>query len=289
MKNLLSPEQIKTYQDQGFLSGLSAFSSQDAAQLRQAVEALERDHNEGADGFDLSQFFRVNGHLVIPLLSNAARTPQILDQVASILGPDLLVWSVELFIKEPGSPAIVSWHQDITYWGMGETDEELTAWVALSDVSVQAGCMRFIPGSHKGRIVEHNDTFSDNNLLSRGQEIGGINEEDAVHGPLKPGQMSFHHGRTFHASSANGSDDRRIGLAIRYVTPGVRQSAQGRDYAMPVRGKDTENGWIHVQGPDRLFDPADLALYREVLNHQSKVLAAGAEGNVDMYQAGDKE
>ena len=83
MKNSLSPEQIKTYQDQGFLSGLSAFSSQDAAQLRQAVEALERDQNEGADGFDLSQFFRVNGHLVIPLLSNAARTPKILDQVVA--------------------------------------------------------------------------------------------------------------------------------------------------------------------------------------------------------------
>ncbi|MGR3813956.1 MAG: phytanoyl-CoA dioxygenase family protein [Cognatishimia activa] len=285
MQGSLTREQAQQYQDKGYVAGLTAFSSEDAASLRQQVETLEQMYAAGADGFDLGQFFRVNGHLVIPLLAQVSRTPQILDQVASILGPDLLVWSVELFIKEPGTKSVVSWHQDITYWGMGETDEELTAWIALSDVSVEAGCMRFIPGSHKNKIVAHEDTFDEDNLLSRGQEIAGIDEMQAEHGPLKPGQMSFHHGRTFHASSPNNSDDRRIGLAIRYVTPGVRQSAQGRDYAMLVRGKDAENGWIHIAGPNRLFDPEDLALYREVLNHQSTTLAAGAEGNVGMYQA----
>ncbi|WP_370232265.1 phytanoyl-CoA dioxygenase family protein [Cognatishimia sp.] len=285
MERHLSDADMQQYQDNGFVAGLTAFSEEDAAELRKQVETLEQTHATGADGFDLGQFFRVNGHLVIPLLSDVAKTPAIMDQVAAILGPDLLVWSVELFIKEPGTQSVVSWHQDITYWGMGETDEELTAWIALSDVSVEAGCMRFIPGSHKNKIVPHEDTFSEDNLLSRGQEIAGIDESQAQHGPLKPGQMSFHHGRTFHASSPNNSDDRRIGLAIRYVTPGVHQSAQGRDYAMLVRGKDSENGWIHVAGPSRLFDPQDLALYREVLTHQSTTLAAGAEGSVDMYQA----
>jgi ectoine hydroxylase-related dioxygenase (phytanoyl-CoA dioxygenase family) len=285
MDGHLSEADATHYHDHGYVAGLTAFSEETAADLRAQVEALEKDHADGAGGFDIGQFFRVNGHLVIPLLSEVSRTPQILDQVAAILGPDLLVWSVELFIKEPGTQSIVSWHQDITYWGMGETDEELTAWIALSDVSVEAGCMRFIPGSHKNKIVAHEDTFDEDNLLSRGQEIAGIDESKAAYGPLKPGQMSFHHGRTFHASSPNNSNDRRIGLAIRYVTPGVRQSAQGRDYAMLVRGKDEENGWIHVAGPSQLFDPKDLALYREVLNHQSTTLAAGAEGNVDMYQA----
>ena len=52
-----------------------------------------------------------------------ARNPNILDIIEAILGPDLLSWSVELFIKESGSNKTVSWHQDITYWGMGETDD----------------------------------------------------------------------------------------------------------------------------------------------------------------------
>ncbi|SMX32597.1 phytanoyl-CoA dioxygenase family protein [Maliponia aquimaris] len=280
---MLTDDQKAAYARDGFVAGLTAFSPDEAAEWRARVETLERDHAEGAGGHRLGQLFRVNGQLVIPLLAQIARTPAVLDAVSCILGPDLLVWSVELFIKEPGSNAVVSWHQDLTYWGMGETDEELTAWIALTDVSVQAGCMRFLPGSHAGRIVDHQDTFAADNLLSRGQEIAGVDEGAAVHGPLKPGQMSFHHGRCFHASGPNRSADRRIGVAIRYVTPEVKQSELGRDYAMPVRGRDTSRGWIAVAGATRLFDPHDLALYDEVLAHQSTTLAAGAMGKVGLY------
>lgn len=279
----LTQDQVAQYRRDGFLSGLPVFGAAETAALRMDVETLERDHAGGAGGHRLDQFFRVNGHLVIPLLAEVARTPAILDQVESVLGPDLLAWSVELFIKEPGSTKTVSWHQDITYWGMGETEEEVTAWIALSDVSVQAGCMRFLPGSHGGGIAAHEDTFDADNLLSRGQQIAGVDEAAAVHGPLRPGQMSLHHGRCFHASGPNQSNDRRIGMAIRYVTPGVRAYAPGRDYAMLVRGMDAAQGWINLAGPRGLFAAEDLVIYDQVLADQSATLAAGAEGEVTMY------
>ena len=160
---------------------------------------------------------------------------------------------------------------------MGETDDEVTAWIALSDVSIEAGCMRFLPGSHKGGLVAHNDTFADDNLLSRGQEIADVDEDRAMFGPLRPGEMSLHHGRCFHASGPNRSTDRRIGLAIRYVTPAVRDHAPGRDWAMPVRGEAPSGGWDCIAGPRGLFHPADLALYERILAGQSQTLAAGAE------------
>lgn len=282
----LTTAQIDSYRHDGFLSGLRVFSQEETAGLRAAVETLEADHAAGAGGHGLAQFFRVNGQIVIPLLADLARRPEILDPVESLLGPDLLVWSVELFIKEPGSAKTVSWHQDITYWGMGETDEEVTAWVALSEVSEAAGCMRFIPGSHAGGLVAHRDTFASDNLLSRGQSIDAVDESRAVFGPLRPGEMSLHHGRCFHASGPNRSDDRRIGLAIRYVTPGVRQPGLGRDYAMLVRGTDAAQGWINLAGPRGLFAPADLALYDRVLADQSAILTAGAEGAVALYGTG---
>lgn len=286
MSTALSREQIARYHEDGFVKPVRAFSTQDAAKIRAEIEALERDHASGAGGHTLGQFFRVNGQVTIPLLANIARTASVLDAVESILGPDLLVWSCELFIKEAGSEKIVSWHQDLTYWGMGETDDEVTAWVALSDVSVRAGCMRFIPGSHAGGIVDHKDTYSDQNLLSRGQEIGDVDEDQAVHGPLNPGEMSLHHGRCFHASGPNRSSDRRIGLAIRYVTPDVRLPDMARDYAMLVRGIDSQQGWINLAGPRGLFHPADLALYDRVLQDQAQTLAAGATGDVGLYQQG---
>ena len=71
--------------------------------MRDDIERLESDYATGAGGHSLDQFFRVNGHVVIPQLAEAARNPCILDIVEAILGPDLLAWSVELFIKEPGS------------------------------------------------------------------------------------------------------------------------------------------------------------------------------------------
>ena len=281
----LSSKECAVYQENGYLSGIRVFSQEEAAQLRAEVEALEANHAAASPKHDLKQFFRVNGQIVIPFLANLARRPEVLDAVEAILGPDLLVWSVELFIKEPGSAKTVSWHQDITYWGMGETDEEVTAWIALSDVSVAAGCMRFVPGSHRGGIVEHGDTFAEQNLLSRGQEIAGVNEAQAVHGPLRPGEMSLHHGRCFHASGPNQSSDRRIGLAIRYVTPDVRQPGLGRDYAMLVRGVDAAQGWINLAGPRGLFTPEDIAIYDRVLADQAATLTAGTNMDVSMYGA----
>ncbi|MGA0924008.1 MAG: phytanoyl-CoA dioxygenase family protein, partial [Lutimaribacter sp.] len=159
---------VATYNADGFVAGLPALSLSEVEEMRAYIEWLEARHAPGAGGHSLAQFFRVNGHVVIPALAQAARHPTILAAVEAILGPNLLAWSVELFIKEPGSAKTVSWHQDITYWGMGETNDEVTAWVALSDVSQAAGCMRFLPGSHLSGVVPHTDTFAEDNLLSRG-------------------------------------------------------------------------------------------------------------------------
>jgi len=285
MKQEMDRHYLDDYHRDGFATGIPVFDAAAVTAIRSQIEELEHRFTTGVGGRDLNQYFRVNGHIVIPLLADISRRPAILDVVEGILGPNLLVWSVELFIKEAGSPKIVSWHQDLTYWGMGETDDEVTAWVALSDVSIEAGCMRFIPASHQERLVDHRDTFDRENLLSRGQEIVGVNETKAVFGPLKPGEMSLHHGRCFHASGPNLSADRRIGLAIRYVTPEVRDHAPGRDYAMLVRGSDDRRGWINIAGPRGLFTQEDLALYARVLDDQAHTLAAGADSNVALYAA----
>jgi len=280
----LTPEQINTYQEQGYLLPLDLFSPQEALNYRKEVENLETQYKDGVGEYPLNQFFRINGQIVIPLLAQIAQTPKLLDAVEDILGPDLLIWSCELFIKEAGTDKTVSWHQDLTYWGMGETDDEITAWIAFSDVSKEAGCMRFIPGSHKQKIVPHYDTFNEDNLLSRGQEIAvNVDENDAVYDELKPGQMSLHHGRLFHASGPNKSNDRRIGMAIRFVTPGVEHTNENKDFGMLVRGADKMGNWINVAPPSRLFGINELRLYNQILTKQSSTLTAGAEQTVGLY------
>jgi ectoine hydroxylase-related dioxygenase (phytanoyl-CoA dioxygenase family) len=284
MAGSLTDAQVARYHRDGFLFPLEVFDEGETRAHREEFEALERRYPAGSLPHDLGQYLRVNPQLVVPLAARIALNPAVLDVVESILGPDLLVWSAELFIKEPHTPKVVSWHQDLTYWGLGETDEELTAWIALSPASEASGCMRFLPGSHKQPIVAHRDTFAADNLLSRGQEIAvEVDEAAAVHAALEPGRMSLHHGRMFHASGPNLSDDRRIGLAIRYVTPGVRQIVGARDYAMLARGVDRGRNWIHAAPPHELFGTARLALYDKVLADQSAALAEGAAQTVGLY------
>ncbi len=280
----LSSSQINSYQTDGFLFPVEVLSAENAASIRSEIETIEQANPEGSLPQPVAQYFRVGAHVVIPIMAEIAKTPAVLDAVQSILGPNLLVWSCELFIKEPKTRKIVSWHQDLTYWGLGETDNQLTAWIALSPATSQSGCMRFVAGSHNNRIVAHRDTFHEDNLLSRGQEIAvDVDEATATDIVLQPGQMSLHHGRMFHASGPNTSDDRRIGCAIRYVTPGVEQLVAERDYAMLVRGCDAEQNWINVAAPSEAFDADAMKLYEQIRRDQAAALTQGAAQPVEMY------
>ena len=62
-------------------------------------------------------------------------------------------------------------HQDLTYWGLDNNEYQVTAWLALSISNKSSGCMDFVKESFRNPILPHNDTFSKDNLLSRGQEI----------------------------------------------------------------------------------------------------------------------
>ena len=273
----LSNDQVEHYRDNGYLFPLDIFNALQVDMIRSELEEARTDAvNQGLEN-EWPQLTRANTHYLLPFVYQVATAPRLLDAVESILGADILLWSAEFFIKGAHTDKMVSWHQDLTYWGLGETDDEITAWLALSEVNVESGCMRFLPGSHQQRLLPHRDTFDETNLLSRGQQIEvEVDEDDAVDVLLHPGQVSLHHGRLFHASGPNLSDHDRIGLVFRFLTPGVRQLVSKRDYAMQVRGIDSQGNWIHVAPPTRNCAPADLALHARIKEDQSAALAEGA-------------
>ena len=283
----LTKQQKAFYLENGYIKPLRAMSVQSASMLRAEIEAVEAKYPNGALPAPLNQYFRYDGQIVMPFLVDVARTPEILDAVESVIGPNIMIWSIELFIKEAGSQAKVTWHQDLTYWGMGGTDLQASAWIAVTDVNEQAGCMRFVPGSQKLDIVSHHDTFSDDNLLSRGQEIEvDVDEQDAVLDELRPGEMSLHHGKIFHASGPNNSDDRRIGLVIRYISPSIRRTGPARDYAMLARGIDQEMNWVNLAPPARLFGEDELGLYAAVMRDKEKIFAQDSTRPLSHFAAG---
>ena len=280
----LSEEDVAQYWRDGFLFPIRVFSGEEVVAARASVEDMERDWLDGGLPLPLNTYKRVNAQVVMPFLVDIARRPAILDVVEGILGPDILIYAAEFFIKEPRTESIVSMHQDLTYWGLGAIDGLVTAWLALSPATLESGCMDFVLGSHKQPILPHEDTFEANNLLSRGQEVKvDIADEDKTPIMLEPGEMSLHHGLTIHGSGPNGSDDRRIGCVIRYVRPDMEQKVGAADYAMVARGEDRFGNFIHTPTPSSLFAPESLELYDNMRAAQAKVMMRDAKKPTEIY------
>lgn len=261
----------------GYVFPVDVLNSDEAATYRRQLEELER----RIGGSKLGNKAQLNYPHVIFRFAHAIVThPRILDAVEAILGPDILIWGSTFFIKEPHSESYVSWHQDLRYWGL-DSDAEVSAWVALSPVTEANGCMRFLPGSHKGALLPHRDSFHDDNVLTRGQEADiEIRPEETIPVPLQPGEASFHHGRLLHASGPNRSDERRIGFAINFIAAHVKQVVAPQDFAMLVRGEDRYGHFDLVPPPSADLSDEALAWHSRILAAQNDALYDGAEAAV---------
>ncbi|MBM3484706.1 MAG: phytanoyl-CoA dioxygenase family protein, partial [Alphaproteobacteria bacterium] len=214
MPRLLTPDQVERYGRDGLVFPVPVLSEADARACRHQLEAFE-----GQNGGALKGAYRFKSHLLFKWLADLVRTPRILDMVEDLIGPDILLWNTNWFIKEPRTPNFVSWHQDNNYWGL-DTKNLVSVWIALSPATVETGCMRMVPGSHRWPTLPHVDTFHADNMLTRGQEIEvGVDEAQAVNVALGTGQAALFAYGIAHSSPANRSDDRRIGLVLRYVPP----------------------------------------------------------------------
>jgi ectoine hydroxylase-related dioxygenase (phytanoyl-CoA dioxygenase family) len=269
MAGLLSPDAVAAYRRDGFYFPVRAMSADDAADYRRRLEA-----HEAKAGVPLQGNWRHKTHLLFTWADELVHHPVILDAVEDVIGPDILCWTTNFFIKEAASPGFVSWHQDSTYWGL-EPDDVVTAWVAFTKSDRESGCMKVVPGSHRDAQLPHVDTFHADNLLSRGQEIAvDVDATKAVDVILAPGEISLHHIKLVHASEPNRSADRRIGFALRYIPTSVRQT-KVRDSAMLVRGVDRYGHFDAEPRPRRDLDDAALAAHAEAVQRQVAALYEG--------------
>ncbi len=253
----------RAYDQSGFFSPVTVLSEPEALRHRRIIEDAERRIG--------TAHYKSKMHTILRSPYELATHPRILEVVAQILGPDILLYDTTYIIKEANTSSHVSWHQDLTYWGL-DSDDQVSVWLALSVADRRSGCMRMIPGSHTAGALEHDVSRDDaNNVLLQSQTVHGVIEQDAVLCPLKPGQASFHHGWTLHSSLPNRSGDRRIGLNIQYIAPHVRQVKLPGYGASLVRGEDRYHHYETETLPTRDLDPAALAwreqkdqLYRRI-------------------------
>ena len=270
MAAALTPEQVEDYRRRGCRFPLRAFSAEEAGGLLEKLRATE-----ARLGGSLSGRMNQKPHLLLPWADAVVRHPAVLDAVEGVIGPDILCWSSQFFMKGAGDPSFVSWHQDGTYWGLSSPDV-VTAWIAFTPSVPESGCMRVVPGTHLAP-VPHTDTFAPDNLLSRGQEVAvEVPDGAAVDIVLQPGEMSLHHVLIVHGSERNMAGWPRIGFAVRYVPTHVRQLNGEKDSALLVRGTDRHGNFEHETPPEAELHPDALARHAAILDRQLAVLYRGA-------------
>jgi len=276
MPKFLTAPQIDAFETSGYVSPIRIMSTDQAAAYRDRLERFEH-----AQGSPLKGGQRNKGYLLFTWAYEILTDSTLLDAVEDLIGPDFVVYHSTTWIKEANAPGFVSWHQDSTYFGL-EPQEAVTAWVALSAASSEAGCVRVLPGSHKLGQLPADLRPQKDNLLSSGQTVKlDFDENVTVEMPLLPGEVSLHHACTVHGSGGNRSTDRRIGLCLHYVPSHVLPMKHLRETgalcsAMPVRGKAKHAFFPPEPKPQQDNDANAIAAHAEsVQSYRNMVQALG--------------
>ena len=267
----LSSNQVKKYNQDGFISPINVISNEQAREIRKEIEYIEKKWPNELNGIGRNYV-----HLISPIFDTIVHNSKVLDAVESIIGKNILACGTTLFIKNAHEKGFVSFHQDAKYIGL-EPYNWVTAWIAVTDSNEENGCMRMWTGSHKNNLKEHNQKFDENNLLTRGQTIENvpINETQPV--ILKAGQMSLHHPFIVHGSGLNKSKDRRIGFVIQsYIGTNVKQ-VLGQMYVQLARGKDSFNYHEHATRPFEIMNKKDILLRKKANEELSRIFYSGSK------------
>ncbi|MGD9617177.1 MAG: phytanoyl-CoA dioxygenase family protein [Alphaproteobacteria bacterium] len=260
MGRRLSDSEVARYERAGFLFPVDVFGRERARFYLDRLEAFER-----RDGREFGKGHNFKPHLLFRWVDEIVHHPAVLDPIEDLIGPDIRLFHLSVWPKHAHDPAFVSWHQDATYFGL-DPPVQVTAWVALTDASVESGCMEVVPGSHRLGQLHHGQSDSPHNLLSRGQTVSKeFDRRDTVFMAVQAGQMSLHHTHLIHRSGPNRSDHRRVGLGISYIPAAARCRCTTRLSAMLVRGTDRYGHFDDEPRPQQDYGPAERAFHAEAV------------------------
>ena len=169
MPKLLSPAQVEAFDREGFVAPVRAISAERALYYRRKLEAFENTYPN--DRLKLDQ----KAHMICPWVDDMIREPGILDATQDLIGPDILCWGTSLRAKQPDGKTFAGWHQDTAYADVKPI--VVIVALALSPAGVENGCVRGIPGSHRGPLLLHKEAFATDSLLSREQFIDATFDE----------------------------------------------------------------------------------------------------------------
>jgi len=156
------------------------------------------------------------------------RSPRILDLVESLIGGEIYANPVQhTRIKLPPTVSqrqqvgnltgTTQWHQDQgAVLPEADRTNTITVWAAMTDASVEQGCLVYERRSHRNGLAFHCPVDAGNQELAVGIPEQWIDDERALPVPARRGDLLLHLPLTKHGSLPNVSDTIRWSFDLRY-------------------------------------------------------------------------
>jgi len=162
-----------------------------------------------------------------PVLNQVRLDRRFAKLLEPLLGADLKQIINQIHWKEPGGQSEFAWHQDCQFREPPEAYRNLgSAYVqtglAIDPQTPEAGCMRFIPGSHLNGDLKLDTprevlgVAMDDSVLN----AAGLSAEEAIEVVLEPGDLALWSPFLVHGSGVNCSNHRRRLYVNGYVRAG---------------------------------------------------------------------
>ena len=209
----LSPAEIAFFHHNGYLGPFSAVSPDEMAMIRAHID----DHVLICDGPNPKTRLQ-SRHMDSKVVFDLATHPAIVNRMASLYGPNLVLWATNFFLKNPGGQEI-PWHQDLNYWPL-EPLLNISAWIAIDDVRIDNSCVQILPGSHK-KVIPHVPS-RDGMAFSEEADENFFDTKNLINMELQPGEFFLFNEKLLHHSEPNRSSRRRLGMSVRVTLPIVK-------------------------------------------------------------------
>lgn len=230
----VSASQVAEFHRNGFLVLERVTNSEDIEGIARLLARLygrydyftrrRRAHDLAGGTSDPPQILEINRTLELePALEATVTFSRCRALAETLLGKKVEYRFDHAIYKPAYNGAATAWHQDEVY----TLDPNLVTahfWVPLHDVSVERGCMHFIPGSHLEGIRPHRRLNGHWHV----REAIGVDPGGAVACPLRVGDATVHVPRTLHYTGPNLTPSPRIAWSLEF---GPRRGLGFRLYA----------------------------------------------------------
>jgi non-heme Fe2+,alpha-ketoglutarate-dependent halogenase len=268
----------KDFDENGFIGPFKVYEPEEAKEIIASI----RKQNFNREKILFDNDLNYDRHYDIPELTKHISHPRIVEKLRAIMGPDILCWRSEFFPKFPGT-AGTEWHQVGDYSYASGTPQispidhnhpgfptDITVWTAFTEATVENGCLRFMPGSHKRKLydeskstqqgrdksyvaVEADTQFYGYNFQDfRVDEKWNPEQEKTVSMVMQPGECVIFTAKCCHASHPNITKrNTRMAITARFVPTFMRVYPDQKSFYSHGATMDLENyGAVLVSGND---------------------------------------